>query len=237
MTIPTSRENQTRGENSTRALSTADLAAARQSPRVRPDPREIDPREVEGEQSGRDRQAGETERGEAMGSLRGGDYSDVHRRRAETASDSQVTDDSIRDDDIGTARGAGQGVEIEDDRADEMRSGSLEPGNLRGNSGSPSGPADAPHDESLEPLFAAEQAEGFRNRWIAIQSSFVDDPSAAVQAGDELVAQVMSELANSFAGQRHRIESQLGKSGSGNTEDLRVALRSYRSFFERLLSL
>jgi hypothetical protein len=98
-------------------------------------------------------------------------------------------------------------------------------------------PADDPHDELLEPLFAAEQAEGYRSRWIAIQSSFVDDPSGAVRAGDELVAQVMSELANSFAGQRHRIESQLGDSRLVNTEDLRVALKSYRSFFERLLSL
>jgi hypothetical protein len=91
--------------------------------------------------------------------------------------------------------------------------------------------------ESLEPLFAADQAEGYRNRWIAIQSSFVDDPGAAVRAGDELVAQVMSELANSFANQRHRFEAQLDTSGRGSTEDLRVALRSYRSFFERLLSL
>ena len=92
-------------------------------------------------------------------------------------------------------------------------------------------------EESLEPLFAEDKAESYRKRWTAIQSSFVDDPGAAVRAGDELVAQVMSELANSFAGQRHRFESQLANSGPGNTEDLRVALRSYRSFFDRLLSL
>jgi hypothetical protein len=97
--------------------------------------------------------------------------------------------------------------------------------------------AGEPDAESLDPLFAADEAQDYRNRWIAIQGSFVDDPSGAVRAGDELVAQVMSELANSFANQRHRFESQLGASGPGNTEDLRVALRSYRSFFERLLSL
>ncbi|MBS0416474.1 MAG: hypothetical protein JSR66_02090 [Proteobacteria bacterium] len=90
---------------------------------------------------------------------------------------------------------------------------------------------------SLEPLFTADHAENFRNRWAAIQSSFVDDPSGAVRAGDELVAQVMSELANTFAEQRHRVESRLETSGSADTEDLRVALTSYRSFFERLLSL
>jgi hypothetical protein len=93
------------------------------------------------------------------------------------------------------------------------------------------------HPESLQPLFAADQAEGYRSRWIAIQSSFVDDPRGAVQAGDELVAQVLSELASSFAEQRQHFESQLGSSGAESTENLRVALRSYRSFFDRLLSL
>jgi hypothetical protein len=229
MTIPSSRENPTR------ALSTADLAAAsRQSPRVSSDRHEEEIEEVEREQSARDRQESDLEGEEVTGALGAGDNSDVHRMRTETASDSQGKDEFSRDEDIGTAR---TGVGIENDRADEMRSGSSRLGSLKGHSGSPGGPGGASHDESLEPLFAAEQAEGYRNRWIAIQSSFVDDPSGAVRAGDELVAQVMSELANSFAGQRQRIESQLGNSGPGNTEELRVALRTYRSFFERLLSL
>jgi hypothetical protein len=230
MTTPSSRENPTR------ALSTADLAAAsRQSPRVSPDPHETE--EVEREQRARDRQGSELEREEVTASPRGAGNSDVHRRRTGNAAESQGKDDSSRDEHIGTAREARPGVEIENRRYDEVQSGSLGLRNVKGHSGGHGAPADAPHDESLEPLFAGEQAEGYRNRWIAIQSSFVDDPSAAVRAGDELVAQVMSELANSFAGQRHRIESQLGKSGPGNTEDLRVALRTYRSFFERLLSL
>lgn len=114
---------------------------------------------------------------------------------------------------------------------DEMDDANVEQDDSRGDY------ARQPEDEALEPLFAADQAESYRKRWTAIQSSFVDDPSAAVRAGDELVAQVMSELANSFAEQRRRFESQLGNSGSGNTEDLRVAFRSYRSFFDRLLSL
>jgi len=123
------------------------------------------------------------------------------------------------------------------DNTDPQRRRAERPENVSGQGGNPGAPAGDSHEERLEPLFAAEQADGYRNRWIAIQSSFVDDPSAAVRAGDELVAQVMSELASSFAGQRDRIESQLSNSGPENTEDLRVALRSYRSFFERLLSL
>jgi hypothetical protein len=229
MTIPTSREN------STRALSTADLAAAsRQSPRLNPDPDEIP--EAEPEQSTRDREAGEFEREEVMASRKRGASTDAHHRRAEAAANSPGADELSRDD-IDSAGEVRRSDEIEGHRDDEMRSGSLRPGRPRRPEVSPGAPADDPHDELLEPLFAAEQAEGYRNRWIAIQGSFVDDPSGAVRAGDELVAQVMSELANSFAQQRHRIESELGDPRAGNTEDLRVALKSYRSFFERLLSL
>jgi hypothetical protein len=91
--------------------------------------------------------------------------------------------------------------------------------------------------EALEPLFTPELAETYRVRWAAIQSGFVDDPKRAVRSGDELVAQIMTNLANTFAEERHRVETQLDDRGESSTENLRVALRRYRSFFERLLSL
>ena len=61
------------------------------------------------------------------------------------------------------------------------------------------------------------------------------DPQPALV--DELVAQVMKSLASSFAEQRSRLEAGLGKGDEANTENLRMALRGYRSFFQRLLSL
>jgi hypothetical protein len=91
--------------------------------------------------------------------------------------------------------------------------------------------------ESLVALFTPELTETYRSRWISIQTSFVDDPRQAVRNGDELVAQIMTELANSFAQERHLVETQLDETGEGSTENLRIALRRYRSFFERLLSL
>ena len=91
--------------------------------------------------------------------------------------------------------------------------------------------------ERLAPLFSTDVAEDYRARWTAVQGSFVDDPRDAVQQGDELVAQVMKSLAESFAAEREELEGQLGESGEASTETLRVALRRYRSFFERLLSL
>ena len=91
--------------------------------------------------------------------------------------------------------------------------------------------------EKLDPLFAPEMAHDYRARWAAVQSSFVDDPRKAARQGDELVAQVMQSLAESFAGERDKLEGQLGQTGEASTEILRVSLRRYRSFFERLLSL
>ncbi len=92
-------------------------------------------------------------------------------------------------------------------------------------------------DEQLAPLFSPDAAKEFRSRWDAIQSSFVDDPKQAVRQGDELVAQVLKSLTETFSNERSRLEGQVDQSDKASTENLRVALRRYRSFFERLLSL
>jgi hypothetical protein len=86
--------------------------------------------------------------------------------------------------------------------------------------------------EGLAPLFDEHIAGEFRSRWSIVQQGFVDDPQKAVREGDELVAQVIKSLAESFAKQRAALEGQ-----RDSTEDLRLALRRYRSFFERLLSI
>lgn len=92
-------------------------------------------------------------------------------------------------------------------------------------------------NEELAALFTPEVAGGFRSRWDAVQIAFVDDPAKAVRDADELVAQVMKSLAESFANERQRFESGMGEAGQATTEHQRVALRRYRSFFQRLLSL
>jgi hypothetical protein len=95
-------------------------------------------------------------------------------------------------------------------------------------------------EERAMAMFAAEEAEGYRTRWDAIQTGFVDEPKRAVQEADALVAQVIKRLSEVFADERTRLEQQWGhgdQSHQISTEDLRLALRKYRSFFERLLSL
>ena len=94
-----------------------------------------------------------------------------------------------------------------------------------------------PADEELPPLFAPEAAGSFRSRWDAVQIGFVDDPAKAVRDADELVAAVLKSLADSFAAERSRFDQEKAQAGEALTENHRVALRRYRAFFQRLLSL
>ena len=87
-----------------------------------------------------------------------------------------------------------------------------------------------------EPLFPSDQSEGFTSRWQEIQASFVDEPRDAVAQADALVADLMQRLATSFSQERERLEGQWDRGDDVSTEDLRVALTRYRSFFDRLLS-
>ena len=91
--------------------------------------------------------------------------------------------------------------------------------------------------DSNEPLFAANDTQEFRSRWEKTQIGFVDEPRKAVEQADELVADAMKRLAEMFASERQKLEAEWDKKDNVSTEDLRVALRRYRSFFDRLLSV
>ncbi len=86
-------------------------------------------------------------------------------------------------------------------------------------------------------LFAEKDAEGYRRQWQDVQGRFVDAPRESVEAADKLVAEVIQKLAKVFADQQKDLEAELEQSGKLSTEDLRVALQRYRSFFDRLLSV
>ena len=87
------------------------------------------------------------------------------------------------------------------------------------------------------PLFPEDVANDFRSKWDRIQTGFVDEPRTAVQQADELVAQAIKRLAESFATERNRLEGQWDRGDQVNTEELRVTLQTYRSFFQRLLAV
>jgi hypothetical protein len=100
------------------------------------------------------------------------------------------------------------------------------------------GPAAAPAMErEAGPLFSSGEANDLRARWDAVQVGFVDEPHRAVEQADNLVAEAMSRLAEIFAEERKNLEDQWDRGENVSTEDLRLALRRYRSFFSRLLSV
>ncbi|WP_392958281.1 hypothetical protein [Streptomyces sp. LN245] len=90
-------------------------------------------------------------------------------------------------------------------------------------------------EEDVPQLLSAEDEEGFRTRWQEVQNRFVDDPRDAVHTADALVADVMQRLAATFADHKQELEGQWNRGEQADTEDLRLALRHYRSFFNRLL--
>jgi len=92
-------------------------------------------------------------------------------------------------------------------------------------------------EEEFVPLFVNNEAEKFRSQWLDIQSRFVDDPSDSVKKADELVEDVINNITKTFAQERASLENQWKSGDKVSTEDLRVAIKHYRSFFNRLLTL
>lgn len=92
-------------------------------------------------------------------------------------------------------------------------------------------------DEEVTPLMATGESKQLYDRWEALQVGFIDEPRQAVEQADHLVAGTMKRLAEVFADERARLEAQWDRGGNVSTEDLRVTMRRYRSFFRRLLSV
>jgi hypothetical protein len=92
-------------------------------------------------------------------------------------------------------------------------------------------------DSRNSPLFETGEAEALRNRWATIQTQFVDEPRHSVEQADQLVANAMQRLAQIFADEREGLEHNWDRGEDVSTEDLRIALQKYRSFFDRLLSV
>lgn len=103
------------------------------------------------------------------------------------------------------------------------------------------GPAMQPPGDGQQghptPLFDPREIDGLRGDWDAIQAGFVDEPRKAVEDADQLVAMTMKRLAEMFAEERENLERQWDRGDEVSTEDLRLALRRYRSFFDRLLAV
>lgn len=85
-------------------------------------------------------------------------------------------------------------------------------------------------------IFPENEVRDLRGKWDNAQGLFVDEPRKAVQEADALVATTVKRVAELFADERAKMEKQWDRGDDVSTEDLRQALRRYRSFFDRLLS-
>jgi hypothetical protein len=86
-------------------------------------------------------------------------------------------------------------------------------------------------------LFDETEADDLRKQWERVQTNFVDEPRKAVEEADGLVTRTIERIADGFSRQRGELEGQWKRGQQISTEDLRVAMQRYRSFFSRLLSI
>lgn len=97
--------------------------------------------------------------------------------------------------------------------------------------------ATARREERSAALFGADERQEAEQRWNDIQTRFVDEPRASVEAANALVADLVDRLVSSFTAERSRLEAQWDRGEEVTTEELRLVLQRYRSFFSRLLEL
>jgi hypothetical protein len=92
-------------------------------------------------------------------------------------------------------------------------------------------------NEANRPLFPSHQCTTLEKEWQAIQANFVDSPRDSVKQADALVTKTIDILSSSFGEMRGSMERTWEKDGDVSTEELRLAMQNYRSFFHRLLSI
>ena len=97
--------------------------------------------------------------------------------------------------------------------------------------------ADGDGDRDSVSVLDPSTAEGLRERWNGVQAGFVDEPRRSVTDADQLVGEVLDEVSRVFREQRAELEAGWSEHEEPDTEELRQALRRYREFFDRLLSL
>jgi hypothetical protein len=136
----------------------------------------------------------------------------------------------LNTDDLAAAQSADQPTDTLQQTGDSSGTGSPDLTLVRGEE-QPQGEQEGEHT-----LLPSEQAGDFRERWQSIQAGFVDEPRQAVEQADALVADLLQRLAAGFSDERKRLEGQWDRGSDVSTEDLRVALTRYRSFFDRLLA-
>ena len=86
-------------------------------------------------------------------------------------------------------------------------------------------------------LFADSELSGLRSRWIEVQSAFVDDPATACRRPTAWSPMSSTSSRRGSPAPARTSRSSGARGEEVSTEDLRIALKRYREFFERLLAV
>jgi hypothetical protein len=84
-------------------------------------------------------------------------------------------------------------------------------------------------------LLPANDVDQYQTDWHTVQSGFVDDPAGAVRDADALVGRLVDTITNRISEQRSALSKQRSDDAGEHTEQLRQALRDYRTMFQQLL--
>jgi len=94
----------------------------------------------------------------------------------------------------------------------------------------------APRTSAKDGMTSEDVAE-FRSRWADVQASFIDDPHRACEQADNLVDLVLTRLTERFAKERKQLVLKWDRGHERTeTEELRVAMKGYRTLIDRLLT-
>jgi len=219
----------------------ADDVAGRQTGRYDEgvvDDRSVDPRAQQGQAVTQEQHLGET-RTPHGGEVRGDTVAPEHVREGgdPTAQGQVQHGGEMRGDPAGTRSDAdlGAGAPVRDAGTAGVGAG-VGAGAAGVGAGAAHHDASADGDEERAALVTRERADSYSARWDSVKGEFVDEPRRAVANADALVGELLDELQELFKQQRTQIEQGLDADET-STEDLRLALRRYRSFFDRLLSI
>jgi hypothetical protein len=145
-------------------------------------------------------------------------------------------DDEQRVDDKAVINDEPADVAYEDVPGDGMSRNDVSPSEPSEVSFSDEAATKTPAQQAPVHLFEEHEAEQFRSQWREVQSGFVDEPRSAVREAESLVGKLMDELKAHIDEQKRSLEGDWD-SDSKDTEELRVALRRYRSLFDQIVSI
>ncbi len=104
-------------------------------------------------------------------------------------------------------------------------------------SGPPS-PGLRPGDVAQEPIavWPGDQAQRIRDQWRDLQVLFIDEPDEAVAGARSLVTEAVRTLSDRLLAEQEEFDPRRDND-QPDTEALRIAMRRYREFLDRVLAL